>query len=42
MSDGYIGWDQQYNIQLNVIPRPHVPLNDDYEIIKEKYGRLFE
>uniref|UniRef100_A0A336MI52 CSON001544 protein n=1 Tax=Culicoides sonorensis TaxID=179676 RepID=A0A336MI52_CULSO len=42
MSDGYLGWDQQYNLQLNVIRKPNSTMSDDYEIIKEKYGRLFE
>lgn len=46
LSDGYIGWDQQYNIQLEVTPPPSLPPQpdefDDYEFIKEKYERVYE
>lgn len=42
MSDGYIGWDQQFELQFEVIPKPLQHISDDYDIIKEKYNRLFE
>lgn len=40
MSDGYIGFDQQYNIQLEIIvSRPEIRQN--YEEIYEKYDKKF-
>lgn len=46
LSDGYIGWDQQFNIQLEVTPPPQFSATaddfDDYDLIKQKYERIYE
>jgi len=43
MSDGYIGWDQQFNLQFEVTKPPRAVNDiDDYEYIKKKYERVYE
>lgn len=42
MSDGYIGFDQQFNINFDVTKSPKAVETDDYERTKEKYYKLFE